>query len=33
VEPTVRPGPSGQVAIKREREPAEKLGNNPETGC
>jgi len=33
VEPTVRPGPAGQVAMKRGREPADKLGNNPETGC
>ncbi len=32
-EPTVRPGPAGQVAVKRGREPANRLGNNPETGC
>jgi putative transposase len=33
VEPTVRPGPAGQVAVKRGREPATRPGNNPETGC
>jgi hypothetical protein len=32
-EPTVRPGPSGQVAMKRGRDPANRLRNNPETGC
>ena len=32
-EPTVRPGPAGQVAMKRGRDPANRLGNNPETGC
>jgi len=33
VEPTVRPGLAGQVAMKRGRDPANKLRNNPETGC
>jgi putative transposase len=33
VEPTVRPGLAGLVAVKRGREPTERLGNNPETGC
>jgi putative transposase len=32
-EPTVRPGLAGQVARKRGRDPADRLGNNPETGC
>jgi putative transposase len=32
-EPTVRPGLAGQVAMKRGRDPADRLGNNPETGC
>ena len=31
-EPAVRPGVAGQVAMKRGRDPAERLGNNPETG-
>jgi putative transposase len=33
VEPTVRPGLAGLVAVKRAREPATQPGNNPETGC
>src|SRR5271166_171240 len=33
VEPTVRPGLTGLVAVKRGREPAPGPGNNPETGC
>jgi putative transposase len=33
VEPTARPGLAGQVARKRGRDPADELGNNPETGC
>jgi putative transposase len=33
VEPTVRPGLAGQVAMKRGRDPASRLRNNPETGC
>ena len=33
VEPTVRPGLAGLVAVKRGREPATRPGNNPETGC
>lgn len=33
VEPTVRPGLAGLVAVKREREPATWPGNNPEMGC
>jgi putative transposase len=32
-EPTARPGIAGQVAMKRGRDPASRLGNNPETGC
>jgi putative transposase len=32
VEPTVRPGLAGLVAVKRGREPATRPGNNPETG-
>ena len=33
VEPTVRPGLAGQVAMKRGRDAATRLPNNPETGC
>ncbi|WP_430522146.1 hypothetical protein, partial [Mycobacterium tuberculosis] len=33
VEPTVRPGLAGLVAVKRGREAAARLPNNPETGC
>jgi putative transposase len=33
VEPTVRPGLAGLVAVKRGREPATEPGNNPEMGC
>ncbi|COW32007.1 Putative methyltransferase/methylase [Mycobacterium tuberculosis] len=33
VEPTVRPGLARQVAVKRGREAAPRLPNNPETGC
>ncbi|CKR17738.1 Putative methyltransferase/methylase [Mycobacterium tuberculosis] len=33
VEPTVRPGLARRVAVKRGREPATRLANNPETGC
>ena len=33
VEPTVRPVLAGQVAMKRERDAAAGLLNNPETGC
>jgi putative transposase len=33
VEPTVRPGLAGLVAVKRGREPATRPGNNPGTGC
>jgi hypothetical protein len=33
VEPTVRPGLAGLVAVKRGREPATRPGNNPEMGC
>jgi len=33
VEPTVRPGVAGLVAVKRGREPATQPGNNPEMGC
>jgi hypothetical protein len=33
VEPTVRPGLAGQVAVKRGRDAATRLPNNPETGC
>jgi putative transposase len=33
VEPTVRPGLSRRVAVKRGRRPAERPVNNPETGC
>src|SRR3954464_14817499 len=33
VEPTVRPGPIRQVAVKRGRDAAARLPNNPETGC
>lgn len=33
VEPTVRPGLAGLEAVKREREPATRPGNNPEMGC
>jgi hypothetical protein len=33
VEPTVRPGLAGLVAVKRGREPATQPGNNPQTGC
>jgi AcrR family transcriptional regulator len=32
VEPTVRPGLAGQVAVKRGRDAATRLPNNPETG-
>ena len=32
-EPTVRPGPARQVAVKRGRDAAALLPNNPETGC
>jgi hypothetical protein len=32
VEPTARPGLAGQVALKRGREPANRLGTDPETG-
>jgi len=33
VEPTVRPGLARQLAVKRERDAAPRLPNNPETGC
>ena len=33
VEPTVRPGLAGLVAVKRGREPATQPANNPEMGC
>jgi len=33
VEPTVRPDLVRPVAMKRGREPTERLGNNPEMGC
>ena len=33
VEPTVRPGIARQVAVKRGRQAAARLPNNPETGC
>ncbi|BBZ21147.1 IS607 family element RNA-guided endonuclease TnpB [Mycolicibacterium gadium] len=33
VEPTVRPGPARLVAVKRGRDAALRLPNNPETGC
>src|SRR5690349_16736359 len=33
VEPTVRPGLAGQVAMKRGRDPASRPGNNPEMGA
>jgi putative transposase len=33
VEPTVRPGHPGLVAVKRGREAGTRLPNNPETGC
>ena len=33
VEPTVRPGLAGLVAVKRGRDAAARLPNNPETGC
>ena len=33
VEPTVRPGLAGLVAVKRGREPATRPRNNPEMGC
>ena len=33
VEPTIRPGPAGLVAVKRGTEPATRPKNNPETGC
>src|SRR5699024_11337576 len=33
VEPTVRPGPARQVAVKRGREATTRWPNNPETGC
>ena len=33
VEPAVRPGLAGLGAMKRGRDPAGRLGNNPETGC
>ena len=33
MEPTARPGLAGQVAMKRGRDPAHRLANNPETGC
>jgi putative transposase len=32
-EPTVRPGPARPVAMKRGRDAASRLPNNPETGC
>ena len=32
-EPTVRPGPARPVAMKRGRDAAARLPNNPETGC
>jgi putative transposase len=32
-EPTVKPGPARQVALKRGRDAATRLPNNPETGC
>ena len=33
VEPTVRPGLARRVAVKRGRDAAARLPNNPETGC
>lgn len=33
VEPTLRPGLAGLVAVKRGRDPATRPGNNPGTGC
>jgi putative transposase len=33
VEPTVRPGLARLVAMKRGRDAAARLPNNPETGC
>jgi putative transposase len=33
LEPTLRPGLAGQVAVKRGRDAATRLPNNPETGC
>ena len=33
VEPTIRPGLAGQVAVKRGSDPAPGPGNNPEKGC
>ncbi len=33
VEPTIRPGPARQVAMKRGRDAATRLPSNPDTGC
>jgi putative transposase len=33
VEPTVRPGLTGPVAVKRGRDAAARLPNNPAMGC